>query len=131
MSYSVQRMGWWGLVFIVVVGMVVLTGCLMTAKMADGGRRVSPIKPSAITQRLRSHLPVVPYTVSGAAIPNTNGTTIPWEYPTNIEPNMYCWTLQFSTDLVVWVDTTLCQSGTIIVTATSSVTFFRLKGTHW
>lgn len=58
---------------------------------------------------------------------------LPWLYPTNINPNLYFWTLQSSTDLVTWVDLpgnitgTPYNTGIIVVTNRYPLEFFRLK----
>lgn len=103
--------------FYVIIALLVLVGC--TAQV--------PTRPKPSISSKMLSLPKPPRDPNYVQISVTN--VIPWSLPTNA--SAYCWTLQFSTDLVSWTDysDTNCLKADPTVFGTNGSTFFRLKGT--
>lgn len=55
---------------------------------------------------------------------------VPWIYPAGIVPNMYCWTVQTSSNMVDWAEYP-CATDPCTAYATNPCAFFRLSGVAW
>lgn len=99
--------------------------CLM-AGCAAPSRPVSKAPPSLHHLVLPKRLALAPKPLL-LTEPRTN--TVPWIYPSWLNPSNYCWTLQSSSNLIDWVDVPgACVSDPLYGFATDTAGFWRLKG---